>query len=876
MKTRITCEEMLELNKRGQYEDRPAFTFSAKHGFFEPGEGGYHQFLLDCYIREFRLNNVEHLGLELPDKPNETEAGIIKSQLKKLLNVDNDKIVDDFIAAHSQGIAGFIPFVLGLSVDSGSDIIIKQPLMANFITTYQNGKLLLHVPYNEFPLFSLTNYKEVGSLRGNVECVYELINKNGKHGYQLLYIETDNKDIENAIRGGSLTQNNLEQYLKPAVPDKGKEEAPPAAKVIPEMEAVVAEPDLQIVDRAIQSLLSLAVLADHGKAKKSEFQNHIKNIVEFYDYATNLVGGVVGGDELMPKLIELIELNYRGYTLNFDPNDLQDLIYKYTSDKINEIGVDDAGKAAFSLTFLLSGLIGYSDQHPQATGELIEYNDDDAQTETSSEELEPDDQNDELIAGHYRFTGDKPSAVTVSGSNVYMHEVIGKRPTQEDAMITFAAPDFDRLSEADTRAVFNDTVKTIQARHGEVEGVGSTMVGTVAWNDKGTIVTRTASLGDSLSYLIVVNDKGEFVADKSRQLNSYLHNLDNPAEEARIRQGISRGVDETRYIYNGRVHGLAVTGALGDKDIESYGLTHAPHCDDVSVKLNQDEHAFVVVACDGLTEQDKRNQMPGLTLEEIGTMVANGHRQPESLPESLINAALSNEITARKKHPSYDNISVAVLPVTSSRPVGVFVFDGHGGDQVSNAAANDFKAEFTKSLRHLERNKQQQADLLRSASDEYLAHLKKEIYNELLDSKIGIKKFGTADSAGRLHFDIKKVLKHPSRKVDDRITTLRFNNSSLDLAIKKYYAVSEMAKALRNKDGSPVSSLEDFKTKFEQHRSLIETRRDSAAIKFLKFVVDALSFGIASMAGLWKVKGKEEAKKISDILDGKTPRPKKS
>lgn len=363
-----------------------------------------------------------------------------------------------------------------------------------------------------------------------------------------------------------------------------EEEAPPAAKVSPEMEeAVAVEPDLKTVDQAIQSLLALYQLSKQGRGNQSELQNHLNNIVSLSQYLPALFkdkGGEADGDELLDTLIRLLGQYYKNKTPDFDVKELYETIQlKYPDAKINEIYAngDNAGLAWYSLTNLLSGLIYYSNQHPQATGELIEYNDDDAETETSIEQLESDDQD---------------------------------------------------------------------------------------------------------------------------------------------------------------------------------------------------------------------------------------------------------------------------------------------------------KAEPTKSLWHLPRNKPQ-ADL-RSACNEYLNHLKKSIYNELLDSEIGIEKFGTSDSAGRLHFDINKVI-HPDDNVKNRIEALGKKNVSFGRAIEKYNAISEMRNALIGPDGSPMLSFDSseensFKSIFYKHCELIKTHRDSAAIKFLKHVIDALSFGIATIAGIWKVKGKEEAKKISDILDGKKPR----
>jgi hypothetical protein len=166
---------------------------------------------------------------------------------------------------------------------------------------------------------------------------------------------------------------------------------------------------------------------------------------------------------------------------------------------------------------------------------------------------------------------------------------------------------------------------------------------------------------------------------------------------------------------------------------------------------------------------------------------------------------------------------------------------------------------------------------LLAACNEYLLHLGKAIYSEILDADFELCKrlVSRPGPESRLQFDIHAVM-NAQGEVKQRIDGMRAKNVTLDLAMKKYQVVSEM-KGLLVLDGQPVQpKIDAFHAKFNESRELIETRRDSGAIKFLKAVASVLALVVSAVAGplagaallnkLWKVKGEKKAKEIDQIL----------
>ncbi len=98
-------------------------------------------------------------------------------------------------------------------------------------------------------------------------------------------------------------------------------------------------------------------------------------------------------------------------------------------------------------------------------------------------------------------------------------------------------------------------------------------------------------------------------------------------------------------------------------------------------------------------------------------------------------------------------------------------------------------------------------------------------------------------------------------------TKVNTTSSALEdkvLTAAKLTAMNEICAALGNARDS--EQLEAFRAVFKQKRALIETRRDTAAMCFLKAVATFFSIGLAYVFGIWKVRGAEEMKQMAAML----------
>jgi serine/threonine protein phosphatase PrpC len=283
---------------------------------------------------------------------------------------------------------------------------------------------------------------------------------------------------------------------------------------------------------------------------------------------------------------------------------------------------------------------------------------------------------------------DYKKAYKEKGVTAGVAEIQGHRSTQEDRveLAVVKIEKFPNLSIADQEKTLRETFAEIQQTCGDHGSQGSTGCVTTAWlDDSGKVVASTGNLGDSTSFLIVIDEKTNTVA--STKLLNNLHSPDpnkNPNEYARVmelaRKNGNRPFKEGLWRLGS---GLAMSRSIGDKESLEAGLLHEPEITHTEFKLLEGQKAYIVVACDGLTEENDDNK-PALTLTDIGNIVNEGRKHGlnfKDIADKLIRTAFNNG--------SEDNISAAVYPVTKT-PTSAVVFDGHGGDKVSNAAANCF------------------------------------------------------------------------------------------------------------------------------------------------------------------------------------------
>ncbi len=467
--------------------------------------------------------------------------------------------------------------------------------------------------------------------------------------------------------------------------------------------------------------------------------------------------------------------------------------------------------------------------------------------------------------GVVRCPSDKAVAVQAGGTMVGMREVIGhRRLMQEDALIAFRLNAFGQLDNDLQKDVLAHTVEKMQNKHG-LNFIGSTLAGTIAWRKGNTLLTQTVSVGDSLSFLIVLDADNKFVSHKSRLLST-LHNSDNQNEKERVVAALKSNpfYDDERH-----QHVLPVTRAIGDNNSQTDGLIHDPDIEACRIKLENGERAVIVVASASLAQGvNGRDEEKGLSLDDIGHLIAENHdARADNMAEMLVTAAGSDTLQVaggeRKKYATVENISVAVMEVDSNIPVGAFVFDGFRGDQVSDALADDLYPQLKHGTNLI-------SDL-KSACDDYIKHLGHDIYAAIRDEDFELctQLLYKPEPESRPHFDVGGIT-HPSPENEAKVARLRQNNESLDLAVKKFMAVWDMKQALYS--NRPITErLSDFTRVFKANRALIEQRRDSGAILFLKIITTAL-FGLGFLVGLWNVKGRQFSSKVAEQLpvDNKT------
>lgn len=205
-----------------------------------------------------------------------------------------------------------------------------------------------------------------------------------------------------------------------------------------------------------------------------------------------------------------------------------------------------------------------------------------------------------------------------------------------------------------------------------LEKIGSTFISTIIDGNQLT----TVYLGDSVSFLIILNENYEVV--RKERLNKNLHNPDDESESERL-ESVK---DSFLYVKNDCVRlgsGLAVSRGFGDKYSEAYGLIHEPEIDKITFDIPKYGKAFIICACDGLTESDCLN------LDDIAQFISDhGHRMLNELGNTA-------KLLAQKaiEKGSQDNVSVLIISLTQkdlsldSIPKYMAIFDGHNGNCVS-------------------------------------------------------------------------------------------------------------------------------------------------------------------------------------------------
>jgi hypothetical protein len=104
------------------------------------------------------------------------------------------------------------------------------------------------------------------------------------------------------------------------------------------------------------------------------------------------------------------------------------------------------------------------------------------------------------------------------------------------------------------------------------------------------------------------------------------------------------------------------------------------------------------------------------------------------------------------------------------------------------------------------------------------------------------------------------------RFIDESAPKLKNPNPSLTCAIDNYRVVRQLEEKLQHPLKPVERQLQDFRQEFTRQKPVIEKNPDSAAVQFIKRVVNTLSKGLMQKLGFWQVKGQAAAQKIADKL----------
>lgn len=285
---------------------------------------------------------------------------------------------------------------------------------------------------------------------------------------------------------------------------------------------------------------------------------------------------------------------------------------------------------------------------------------------------------------HLAQTGQLDYCALISEYQLGIVERQGKRYRQEDRVAYRVIKDFFRHNAKPQDEIIQQAFDNAQANYGQFHDVGSTallcLINTNSQQAK--VCIKTAYVGDSVAFLALVDED----TVRLTRLNKQLHNpTPGNAEYQRVETiAKTNNIPGPSYYGVWRIGGLALSRSIGDQAIEPYGLIHEPDIDTIEFNFENDKHAYVIVACDGLTEPDA---MIANDYQLVEAAILRHHQQAlDDFAKALAQTSLDIG--------SYDNISVMVHKInmkdgdqytvlSDDDCLALAVFDGHGGDQVS-------------------------------------------------------------------------------------------------------------------------------------------------------------------------------------------------
>lgn len=286
-----------------------------------------------------------------------------------------------------------------------------------------------------------------------------------------------------------------------------------------------------------------------------------------------------------------------------------------------------------------------------------------------------------------------------NGGQIGICEVIGGRTKQEDAVCYDASMlslQFSKLDNEEKANVMTATFVSLQSQFNapELKDKGSCACAATGWIDDTNINLSTSYVGDSVAYMLVLDQANNVKYCAAG--NPALHDLANPNEVETIKNGQDRTQDKDVVLGQKRLGGLAVTRALGDTDFDSAGISHKPETTALSFPHEATDKVFMIVVCDGAMEHLKGDNVAQAYAKELASVVQKQLNENNNISPSKIAKSIELNATQQK---SGDNISVMVVPLQKGlSPVTAVVFDGHNGNEISQACGRDFNQHFQRIL----------------------------------------------------------------------------------------------------------------------------------------------------------------------------------
>lgn len=276
---------------------------------------------------------------------------------------------------------------------------------------------------------------------------------------------------------------------------------------------------------------------------------------------------------------------------------------------------------------------------------------------------------------------------------VGVSEKKGERQFQEDTVIIDDASDLNGLSQEDQIDILNRTIFALQQRittdHPEEwQNVGSTLNLSVIQG--GQVIT--ANVGDSEAWIFDAPANGEPALGRMNTLHS------PEDEEERLLAHFKSAGQVGRYAKQEykrtkksdkptRVGGLAVSRSMGDASHTQFGVISRPDFT-ISEAPPEGTQRYLINCCDGILEKMSVEKLQDILKQETSK---------GSSPDVIANVICKAAIEAG----SGDNVSCIVRKVDpADQEVRVqAVFDGHGGDQVSQFLQENFMTELRNQVR---------------------------------------------------------------------------------------------------------------------------------------------------------------------------------